>query len=297
MSTLYYSKLSTVDVYQLIVGILPEFDHESCSSSNKDKQCLEQPRVLCPLQTLHRKGQEGVFPSPDITPLLEEFCTSIDQELLDLPSSYDDTTTPPAIDVSDCFGGYVEPQQITAEQDTHLHKIYEVMEDAIELPPQLVELENQQDKLIKTQSALTSELQTLENAVDEQKYGPGGLLWSMKDECFDVEAGKYTYEVCMMGKATQRDRGQKSGGTNLGTWDGMIIHSTEEEEDHEFAIEMNWKHGTKCWNGPARSAQVLVTCGAETKLLSADEPQTCTYVLEMESYIACNDAYKQKHGL
>jgi len=69
------------------------------------------------------------------------------------------------------------------------------------------------------------------------------------------------------------------------------------EIEEDGSRVMKWENGAKCWNGPKRSATVYVTCGPETKLISADEPDTCCYVFEIESHIACDEAYKTKMGL
>jgi protein kinase C substrate 80K-H len=119
--------------------------------------------------------------------------------------------------------------------------------------------------------------------------GENGELHAMADKCFDILAGKYTYEVCVFGRASQKE-GQ-GGGTSLGNWKGT-------ERDPETGDRMLlWTDGQKCWNGPKRSATVYVTCGSETKVISADEPETCTYVFEMTSHIACDDEYKTREGL
>jgi hypothetical protein len=40
---------------------------------------------------------------------------------------------------------------------------------------------------------------------------------------------------------------------------------------------------------------VFVTCGAETKMISADEPNVCEYEFKMESHIGCDDRYRTAH--
>jgi protein kinase C substrate 80K-H len=123
------------------------------------------------------------------------------------------------------------------------------------------------------------------------KLGPNGELATFKDECFSFTAGKYIYEACPFKKAHQKDRDDSKGsGTNLRQWKGMEF---DEESGQRI---MRWEGGAKCWNGPNRSATVYITSGAETKVISADEPETCRYVLQMESHIACDDAYKEKFG-
>ena len=65
---------------------------------------------------------------------------------------------------------------------------------------------------------------------------------------------------------------------SLGKWskwsdDGKVMHFTG---------------GQSCWQGPARSARVTMTCGAQNRIFSADEPEVCNHVLEMESPAACS---------
>ena len=112
----------------------------------------------------------------------------------------------------------------------------------------------------------------------------------MRDTCHKIESGKYEYELCIFGKATQRDIGQKSGGTNLGSW-----YKVQTDDDGQRTLL--WHKGTKCWNGPMRSAEVVVTCGRLTKILTADEPETCRYVFTMESPIACDEKFKISNSL
>jgi protein kinase C substrate 80K-H len=151
---------------------------------------------------------------------------------------------------------------------------------------------------------MENKLKELEESIggdNPDKFGPNGELHSLRDECFSVEAGKYEYEVCMFGSASQKDKGSKGGGTNLGRWKEATIETVtgDRANGHQEYQQRVWKweNGTKCWNGPKRSATVYVTCGAENKVLSADEPDTCRYELEMESPIACDDDFRVRHGL
>merc|ERR1712007_212643 len=55
---------------------------------------------------------------------------------------------------------------------------------------------------------------------DGTDLGRDGELYTIMDQCFDIVAGKYTYEVCLFGKALQKEGGS-GGGTNLGQWKGI----------------------------------------------------------------------------
>jgi len=125
---------------------------------------------------------------------------------------------------------------------------------------------------------------------DPNIYGQDGILYSLKGNCVSLETGgKYVYELCPFEKAHQRDIGKTSGGTNLGKWHGF------EQSNNRPALV--FKDGDKCWNGPKRSAWIFPICGPETKLISADEPETCKYEFVMETPIACDEIYARDHGL
>ena len=51
-----------------------------------------------------------------------------------------------------------------------------------------------------------------------QDYGPSDVFASMQDECFEKVIDKYTYKVCVGGKAVQKEG---TGETNLGTFSGF----------------------------------------------------------------------------
>ena len=57
------------------------------------------------------------------------------------------------------------------------------------------------------------------------------------------------------------------------------------QEPHSLML---FKGGQNCWNVGARQAEVRLTCGLENKLVSADEPATCKYLLTMETPGACS---------
>lgn len=127
---------------------------------------------------------------------------------------------------------------------------------------------------------------------NEDEYGPGGVLFSLRQRCFSITANKYTYELCMFDKAEQRESGVKKGsGTSLGSWVGSSIEETS------GMMVFKWTNGLKCWNGPNRSATAFVTCGTHTTVISADEPNICEYEFKMESMVACDDNFKKFHNI
>ena len=73
----------------------------------------------------------------------------------------------------------------------------------------------------------------------------------------------------------------------MGNWKGL---------DH-VKKSMSFTQGTKCWNGPARSAVVQMECGPEDEILSVAEPETCEYVLRLATPSVCTEAdLPQRYG-
>ena len=161
--------------------------------------------------------------------------------------------------------------------------------DVARLDREVQDAKKEVDKLKDDVKKLKNEIGM--NDKTAQKFGVNGELYSIRDECFEITAGKYTYETCMFGRSYQRDGSGKKTGTDLGKWEGASI-------DEKTGTRIwKWTGGQKCWNGPKRSATVLVTCGAETKIISADEPNICEYEFKMESYIGCDDSYRTAHEI
>jgi hypothetical protein len=50
---------------------------------------------------------------------------------------------------------------------------------------------------------------------------------------------------------------------------------------------MLFKNGEKCFNGPARSAKVTVSCGATDNVTWVTEPGHCMYAMHLETPAAC----------
>ena len=103
-----------------------------------------------------------------------------------------------------------------------------------------------------------------------RRYGPDGALWALRDECASKTFQGYKYDVCFFKHA-------KQGTTRLGDYESSANGT------------MTFTHGEHCWNGPARSLTVTFACGASTKLLSVDEPQTCVYAATVSTPAVCGD--------
>mmetsp|Transcript_9683 Transcript_9683/g.22755 ORF Transcript_9683/g.22755 Transcript_9683/m.22755 type:complete len:785 (-) Transcript_9683:78-2432(-) len=285
IGTLLLGNLGATHVWEVLQSILPEYEGAKASSDT----CAALP-ISCPPSTITR-GKGISFPPSFIIAAVEALCVEQAAAKVDESTCAEEGASDEIPEsVSDGLYGYFNPSP-REESDPLMSFFSPLLSFKAD--------KDTYDKHMTTKRNLDTKKKRIERQItdlykdiggkDGDGMGPSGELYSMANECFSVLAGKYTYETCIFGEAKQKE-GSGAGGTGLGKWTGMEI-------DEDGARVMKWEKGQKCWNGPQRSATVYVTCGQETKLISADEPETCSYVFEMESYIACDEAYKAKMGL
>ena len=127
---------------------------------------------------------------------------------------------------------------------------------------------------------LQLEIRKLEEKLDRD-YGAEQEFTSLDGECFDYTDLEYVYTLCMFGKASQKS---KSGGSDiiLGHWNDWAG-----PEGQKYS-KMKYDRGLTCWNGPARSTIVSLSCGRENKLISVTEPSRCEYAMEFTTPALCN---------
>lgn len=281
-ATLFYADVSAEHVWQILNFVVPEFE---ISIDDSEHTCASPLAILCPTKTVYRNGMQ--IPPLSIIEAGEAACEkAVDEANAGICAPIGDEI--PASIPNGFFGYYlVSPrgaQDVIEQAMLGFDKLEEGRSLTDEAEDELKRLKQQRDDLQKE----AKELDQMIGGRNESRFGPNGELHSFNNACHSVEAGKYEYEICVFGKALQKEKG-KGGGTNLGDWTGMDI-------DHESGqITLKWENGQGCWNGPSRSATVHLRCGAENKVLSAEEPDTCRYVLEMESHIACHERYFEKN--
>ncbi|KAL0099944.1 hypothetical protein PUN28_019993 [Cardiocondyla obscurior] len=132
----------------------------------------------------------------------------------------------------------------------------------------------------KTINELQSEIRQLEEKIDRD-YGPEEVFASFDGECFEYTDLEYIYKLCLYSMATQRS---KSGGSsvNLGHWNEWVGPPGAKY------TKMKYDRGLTCWNGPARSTIVTLSCGIENKLTAVTEPNRCEYAMEFSTPALCN---------
>lgn len=280
--TLMHSQISTKHVWYLLNSILPELLPDSYEPT-----CTASPFArICPARIIE-KPKGNPYPPPAILSAGEILCTHAVDEATMVECNKDNISDEIPNNIAEGYFGYHQPTART--QDDFFHTMFNPLETMFSDSKK--ELERQRQTLENEISESKRKIKDLEKTIGgrEQNELSGELHMLKVDPCYAVIAGKYEYEVCVDGRASQKDKGSKGSGTGLGNWKGMSIDKESGERI------MKWTNGQKCWNGPARSATAFITCGPEMKLLSAEEPETCTYIMEMESYIACDEDFYERH--
>ncbi|XP_011345839.1 glucosidase 2 subunit beta isoform X1 [Ooceraea biroi] len=132
----------------------------------------------------------------------------------------------------------------------------------------------------KAVNELQSEIRQLEEK-QERDYGPDEEYASLDGECFEYTDLEYIYKLCLYGKATQKSKSGSSEVT-LGYW-----YDWAGPTGAKYS-KMKYDRGLTCWNGPARSTIVTLSCSTENKLTSVSEPSRCEYAMEFSTPALCN---------
>lgn len=294
----FYAHLSSFVVYQALVASLEGFtipSFEVCTTS--------LAAVWCPLQTIAREG--SVVPADVLAGAVQALCQS---ETLETESgTCAETNTSESIPdtIPDGYFGYFSLEEREASDPLHkfLEDSYVVGAAEDSSRQKAIEADEKLQSVMDDISQNENQVKDLRDEIGgnegPKKFGDDGELFSIKDECFDVVAGKYIYEICLFGKAAQKDVDKpKAAGTSLGQWTKATKETKTDRQGHEYTERVwKWEKGTKCWNGPQRSATAYVKCGSETVVLSADEPDTCRYVMQVASPVACDEEHRVRHNL
>jgi hypothetical protein len=287
VGSLNHGKLSLAHVWQIYQFIIPEL---TVVSTAQDKTCKSAWAERCPPKVTSRKS----FQLPPVAVLTagETFCeyqyTQVSASICGV-EGYEEGLP---LDIPNGFLGYftMEPRAEDDALELAFSPVKLEWED--EAKQELDTLEQDLKTSEKAEKNLQKGLSKLHESIggdSPEKLGRDGELGALKDKCFSVEAGKYTYELCLFLGAKQKDG--DTDGTNLGKWSGASIDEATGQR------VWKWENGSKCWNGPARSATAYVSCGVDTKVISAEEPETCSYVMQVESYIACDEDFRTRNEL
>jgi hypothetical protein len=326
VGTIFYGQISALQAWQILQTVLPEYKVRSPRNNEAAETTCASPWAgNCPPKHVYREFPEGggddsavpgfiEYPPSFLLEVAAAFCdeeaSNFGKEgaITNLACQENDSNDNNNIrDVIESlashssseahrFFEYVVPNRRNQETDPFQTMFKPILNLPIDvqglqsLEGDRIAKEKEQENLIKNIEAVWKDI----GGRDGNALGRDGEIHSIANKCFEVVAGKYTYELCLSGKAQQKEGSSKSG-TNLGHWEG--IEYLKDGDDGSSTRVLKWENGVKCWNGPKRSATVYLKCGPDHKVLSADEPDTCRYVFQMETYLACDEAYKRRVGL
>ena len=288
---LNHGDLSAVHTWQLYIASLKDLQAEM--PSDNEQTCVAPWASPCPPSTVtrHLSGEEISLPPSPIFDAGAGYCNGLYSKSME-EACASETVIP--TDLPDGYFGYHQISKRSS--DDLIAKLFEGLQYLSHESPERAQVTGLKSQLSKLESDLIDQ-RTKKSSAESSvggidgvgMFGPEGELHSLKDECFSFEAAKYTYDLCLFKGAKQKEGSH--GGVNLGEWKDAAI-----DEDTGNRL-WNWTKGTKCWNGPQRSATAVVTCGPETRIISADEPETCRYVFEVESPVGCDIAFARLHQL
>ncbi|KAJ3211794.1 hypothetical protein HDU82_004906 [Entophlyctis luteolus] len=163
---------------------------------------------------------------------------------------------------------------------THSEELDVLRRDATKARKHLVDMENKQRDLDGKISAI--------NNKEKMDFGPGNIWDKLYKECVTMDSFEYNYEVCFLENAKQRNIGG-SGGTDLGSFTRWGPRD-EGKKGADKYMYMMYENGAHCWNGPRRSVEVQLECGAENRIQAVSEPSKCEYVMRVQTPCACGDS-------
>lgn len=124
-------------------------------------------------------------------------------------------------------------------------------------------------------------------------FGPDDVFRALKDQCVSTDAGEYTYEVCFLGKTTQKPK-KGGGGTNMGNFKHLELVTVDDELPPDGKglgagerIAMVHEGGQHCWNGPNRSTKVVLGCAERNEVWRIVEEEKCVYRMEVGTPAVC----------
>lgn len=152
--------------------------------------------------------------------------------------------------------------------------------------------------------AVENDLSKKEKALTEQKedldkdYGADDIFRVLKDKCVSTDSGEYTYEMCWLGKTSQKSK-KGHATTNMGKFSRVDVEEADDEERLDGKslgkgprMVMRYDSGQSCWNGPQRRTDVWLGCADADEIWRVSESEKCVYKMEVGTPAACEDVHE-----
>ncbi|KAK0537488.1 hypothetical protein OC835_001727 [Tilletia horrida] len=155
-------------------------------------------------------------------------------------------------------------------------------------PESVVQARNAANAAAKKLRDLERDLQTKreELALDPKKHGREGEFKALEGTCITKEVGEYTYEFCF-GRSTHQKTTKGGMSTSMGTFERFDPLNKSNEKEDEYYLTQLYSNGQHCWNGPARSVNVELSCGLENELIDVFEAEKCIYSMKVRTPAVC----------
>ncbi|KAH7888167.1 glucosidase II beta subunit-like-domain-containing protein [Phlebopus sp. FC_14] len=124
----------------------------------------------------------------------------------------------------------------------------------------------------------------LSDLFDPTGFGSEGEWKKLDGLCLQKDTGEYTYEVCLFEEARQKPN---QGGATFSLGKFTSWNQLAQPGELEYYTKQRYTQGTKCWNGPQRSVELILACGTENTLLSVAELEKCEYQITGTSPALC----------
>lgn len=126
-------------------------------------------------------------------------------------------------------------------------------------------------------------------------FGVDDIFRVLKDKCVKKDSGEYEYELCWMGKTSQKSK-KGHGSTNMGKYARIDYEMADEEERVDgkslgkgLRMVLRYENGQACWNGPKRRTDVWLACSENEELWKVSEMEKCVYKMEVGTPAACDE--------
>ena len=158
-------------------------------------------------------------------------------------------------------------------------------------------LQAAKDGLVGTKASLTSHREDF-----EKDYGQDDIFRALKGKCLSKDSGEYTYEICWLGRTSQKS---KKGGsdTSLGNFARFDTVTVDEEIPADGRglgsgerVTLKYEGGQGCWNGPARSTVVVLGCADKEEIWKVVEAEKCVYWMEVGTVAVCGNGGMNEKG-